>query len=112
MAIVHVLQGLARGAEVWIAIHKDCIWLGRDPESDILIPDPNASRMAARITRVHDRFCLEYLGSDRQPFSLNGNRVAPRKPVDLKHGDRIAYTTFVASFLVSISPGVEEQSEQ
>ena len=49
--------------------------IGRDPDSDIAIPDEEMSALHARLVRRSDGFWIEDLGSTNGTF-VNGERVA------------------------------------
>jgi pSer/pThr/pTyr-binding forkhead associated (FHA) protein len=81
-----VRQGRNFDAEHPIPPDKDSVILGRGPESDIRVLDPQASRMHARVTRKGERFSIRDLGSSNGT-RLNGKSVEGE--MVLRLGDRI-----------------------
>jgi len=67
-------------------IDKDLVTLGRDPSSELVINDPQASRQHARITRRGNLEVIEDLGSTNGTF-VNGVRLTD--PHTLTNGDVI-----------------------
>ena len=67
-------------------LQKDEIYLGRDLNNDIAVPDPEISRRHARFLRKPEGFYIEDLGSTNGTF-LNGVRIS--SPQLLKNGDLI-----------------------
>jgi len=67
-------------------IDKDLLTIGRDPNNDLVINDPQASRQHARITRRGNIMVLEDLGSTNGTF-VNGVRLTD--PHTLSNGDEI-----------------------
>ena len=63
--------------------------VGRDPDSEIVLPDPSVSRRHARIQFESGRWLLIDAGSRHGTF-LNGQQLETEKPVEIDHGDRLA----------------------
>ena len=64
--------------------------VGRDPDSEIVLPDPSVSRRHARIQFESGRWLLIDAGSRHGTF-LNGQQLKAEEPVEIDHGDRLAF---------------------
>lgn len=62
--------------------------VGRSPQNEIVINDPEISRRHAQIVQRGDHFTVEDLGSTNGTF-VNGQRC--HGPTPLRHGDRIEF---------------------
>ncbi|HRQ38215.1 MAG TPA: FHA domain-containing protein [Chloroflexota bacterium] len=62
--------------------------IGRSPQNEIVINDPEMSRRHAQIVQQGDYFTVEDLGSTNGTF-VNGQRCTGATP--LRHGDRIEF---------------------
>jgi len=62
--------------------------LGRDPNNDVSISDPEVSRRHARFIYQNENYLIEDLGSTNGTF-LNGNRLS--SPQQLRPGDVITF---------------------
>ena len=69
--------------------------LGRDEKADISLPDPEVSRLHARISRIEAQYVIEDLRSTNGTY-LNG--ILLRTPKPLNHGDQIAMGQTVLEF--------------
>ena len=69
------------------ALEEDLLTLGRDPDNDIVIGDPQVSRQHARITRQGSLTVIEDVGSLNGTF-INGVRLT--SPHTLDNGDVIS----------------------
>jgi|GEM_PF-5271128 len=69
--------------------------LGRDEKADILLPDPEVSRLHARISWFEAQYIIEDLRSTNGTY-LNGSLL--RTPEPLNHGDKIAMGQTVLEF--------------
>ncbi len=70
------------------------ITLGRDPMSDIVLPDPEVSRQHARLTLTDDGYQLQDLGSTNGTF-VDGIRLGS-EPILLQHGQEILLGSGIA----------------
>ncbi|MGQ9500488.1 MAG: FHA domain-containing protein [Anaerolineae bacterium] len=77
--------------------------LGRDEKADVLLPDPEVSRLHARVGWFETQYVIEDLRSTNGTY-LNG--VLLRTPKPLNHGDKIALGQTVLEFewLAGASP--------
>lgn len=64
--------------------------IGRDPESEIVLPYPSVSRRHAQIRFEEDRCLLLDVGS-RHGTYLNGQQIETGTVVQVGHGDRLAF---------------------
>ncbi|MCP4804570.1 MAG: FHA domain-containing protein, partial [Proteobacteria bacterium] len=64
--------------------------IGRDPESEIVLPYPSVSRRHAQIRFEDDRCLLLDVGS-RHGTYLNGQQIETGTVVQVGHGDRLAF---------------------
>lgn len=71
-AYLIIKHGENRGKD--FKIIKDETTIGREPENDIVIPNPTVSRFHAKITRSEDKYFIEDLGSANGTM-VNGIRV-------------------------------------
>ena len=71
-AYLIIKHGENRGKDFKIV--KDETTIGREPENDIVIPNPTVSRFHAKITRSEDKYFIEDLGSANGTM-VNGIRV-------------------------------------
>lgn len=62
--------------------------VGRSPQNEIVVNDPEISRRHAQIVQQGDHFTVEDLGSTNGTF-VNGQRC--NGPTPLRHGDRIEF---------------------
>lgn len=93
-----VLAGFdAAGAPVRVSIRAaemssgDGVTIGRSPElSQIVISGQGVSRRQARITIARGRIIIEDLNSTNGTL-LNGRRLSPYKPAELRPGDKLAF---------------------
>src|SRR5579859_778515 len=78
------------GQEVWAALQKDVVLIGRDPQAEVRLP-ANLAFVAARhaeIRRTPAGYQVADLGSTNGT-RLNGQLLAPGQPVRLRDGDVI-----------------------
>jgi len=75
--------------------------MGRDEKADISLPDPEVSRLHARISWFGTQYVIEDLRSTNGTY-VNGVRL--RAPQPLNHGDKIAVgqTVFEFEWLTTI----------
>lgn len=69
-----------------LPLHQGVLQLGRDPHSDVVLPDASASWHHARLVRAKSGFVLEDLGSLNGTW-VNGRRLSAPHP--LAPGDRL-----------------------
>lgn len=109
-ASLHILKGTNPGERV--ALNKDRMVLGRNPECDVVIPVTSVSREHAQIVRVQGKFFIEDLQSRNGTF-VNNTQVTVRTP--LKPSDRVRICDFVAEFqdaaLPPLPAGMRDEEE-
>ena len=82
-----------------IAINKNTVTIGRDPNTDITIPKETVSALHATIRYRQNAFYLEDQRSSN--FTrLNNRKISPNQPVALKSGDRIAFDIYNFQFIL------------
>lgn len=62
--------------------------IGRAPDNDIVLDDPQVSRHHAQVVRRGDEISVEDLGSTNGTL-VNGVRLAPHAPQPLRDGDEL-----------------------
>jgi phosphoserine phosphatase RsbU/P len=113
MAVIRMLKGQGTQREFPLeSIRKDQIVelkIGRDPlHSDVLLMPRTVSRTHARIYRQDDAYYIEDLNS-KAGTVLNGGRLAPHVPRQLKNRDLINICEHIFSFL-DIAEGTDSGS--
>ncbi|MCS7260223.1 MAG: FHA domain-containing protein [Anaerolineae bacterium] len=88
-----VRQGVRMGKA--FPLGRRPVVLGRDEKADISLPDPEVSRLHARISWFEAQYVIEDLRSTNGTY-LNG--VLLRAPRPLSHGDKIAMGQTVLEF--------------
>lgn len=90
------LYPLVKGAEA-ISKDPDNFYIGREPGSDLVVPDFSISKRHALIEIIDGHYFLSDLGSSNGTMI---NDIADKiKKVELKDGDRITFARFEFSFL-------------
>jgi serine phosphatase RsbU (regulator of sigma subunit)/pSer/pThr/pTyr-binding forkhead associated (FHA) protein len=115
MASLHILKGANQGK--LIALDKDKIVLGRNPDCDVVIPVTSVSREHAQILRNAGRFFILDLQSRNGTF-VNNQQISGRTA--LQNNDRIRICDFVAAFQETSLPplppelakGADEASDE
>jgi DNA-binding response OmpR family regulator len=82
------------------ALTEETTVIGRDPESQLVIPDRRVSRQHAEITRHRDEFVLRDRGSKNGTF-VNGERIVGE--YTLQDGDEIEIA--LCCQLIFVGPG-------
>ena len=88
MTVLHlvVLTGPAAGSRRALAAEQT---VGRGRAADVVLPDPAASRVHARLRVGPEGASLEDLGS-KNGVRVNGVRIDRRRPVAVRAGDELA----------------------
>jgi pSer/pThr/pTyr-binding forkhead associated (FHA) protein len=86
-------------------LDQDSLTVGRDPQNDISISDPQISRQHARITRRGDQMVIEDVGSTNGTY-VNGMRLSG--PHTLASGDVIGLGDIVTLTYHGVSPSATE----
>jgi Mg-chelatase subunit ChlD len=86
-----------------LELTKRNVIIGRDPNSDVVIPKDTVSSLHATIDFKDGYFILEDQRSSNGT-SLNGRPIEPNKPVRLKSGDRLKFDLYEFTFFM---PGQE-----
>ncbi|MCB9637973.1 MAG: FHA domain-containing protein [Myxococcales bacterium] len=90
-----ILEGVQQGKE--FPLLEQTISFGRERDNTISFPDLSVSRYHFKVHRKNTGHDLEGL-SDGNPTLLNGKTI--KKPVQLKHGDRIQAGKTLLQYLV------------
>lgn len=101
-----VQQGRYQNKEFDIT-QKEVMSVGRSPENDIAIDDPEISRQHARLLRQGTVYTLEDLNSTNGSF-VNGERI--RVPTRLYHNDVVNFGD--AIFLQFVNPADDDTPPQ
>ncbi|MCA9938020.1 MAG: FHA domain-containing protein, partial [Anaerolineales bacterium] len=89
-------------------ITQDTVTLGRDPVSDIVVNDPEVSRLHARITRGETGCEIQDLGSTNGTF-LDGKRLSG-DPVPLSAGQTVSVGSNVTMmFMAAAEPEAADE---
>lgn len=89
-------------------LDKSKTTIGRAAQNEIVIPKSTVSNFHAIIQFVNGQFQIEDNQSTNGTY-LADNRLPPKEPVQLKHGDIVKFATFDFRFLLSDStPSSEE----
>lgn len=94
------LYPLIKSSEA-ISKNPNVFFIGREPGSDLVVPDFSISRKHALIEIVGEHYFLSDLGSSNGT-RINGTADKIQK-VELKDGDRVAFARFEFSFLFPAS---------
>ncbi len=95
-------------AENEVSLEAKSMVIGRDARSDIQLNDISVSRRHARVTNVHNDYCLEDLGSTNGTF-LNEQTVTKRM---LKHGDLLRIGSFTLRYLSRDGEASEDELDK
>ena len=111
LRLPHVMPGKEVPKTQRLPLFKQAsLTIGRDPESDVVIPHPVVSRNHARITRIgpEGKYEIVDLGSTNGTF-VNGNRVV--EPRQLHQGDSIYIGPVKLIFEVEKLTAVDESHD-
>lgn len=95
-ACLILIRGNPQGHRFFIT--ADEMVIGREPSSDISIPDPSISRRHARIVRGPNGVTIEDLGSSNGT-SINGKKIEAGTVVDLTKEDLIKLGNSIVKYL-------------
>ncbi|HDZ23249.1 MAG TPA: response regulator [Desulfobacteraceae bacterium] len=87
MLKLYIIEGPSKGKS--FDLGEETVSLGRAPENNIQIDDPSISSRHMKLEQKDGRFFVEDLKSTNGTF-LNGEMIAPGKPVEVKEGLPIA----------------------
>lgn len=79
-------EGTLKGISLTLDVGEEWV-IGRDPDlCQLILEDPAASRMHARIEKQDDQYVIENL-SETNPIEVNNHPIRTRKPIE--EGDKI-----------------------
>jgi len=105
MAYLEMLEGFHCGTQVPL---PDEALLGRNRENLLCLPEARVSRQHARILRRGTTFVIEDLQSSNGVL-VQGQRLVPRVPYTLHHGDEIRIGSTRMVFRVAPPPPLRER---
>ena len=93
MSTLYILNGA--GENRTLQFEKEIVYLGRSSKNEIQINDKHISRTHLRITRMHDKYFIQDLGSGNGTY-VNGALIEPNRECGVNPGDlvRIGNTIF------------------
>jgi flagellar motor switch/type III secretory pathway protein FliN len=87
-------------AQPWTGVFKQRdIFIGREPDNDVILPTLTVGKRHARISIENGRCLLEDLGSSVGTY-LNQNRITPNQSQVVQPGDQIAIFPYTFSLKV------------
>jgi DNA-binding winged helix-turn-helix (wHTH) protein len=78
-------------------LEKDVVLLGKRNDCDVMLDSPFVSRAHARIELADGRYAIVDPGS-LNGVMLNGKRIEPNQPYELKRSDQIVIAEFTLTF--------------